>query len=91
MTKLEKDAILPPRKPKLYMFFSDKIFAQKTNVPDNLPEHLDNYQANIKFTCETNPEKFLYTKVCCNNNTITIKMQQKVKNTKLILKYFEEI
>ena len=35
MTKLEKEAILPPRKPKLYKRSVDDIFRRrKTNVPD---------------------------------------------------------
>ena len=41
MTKLEKGAILPPRKPKLCKSFVDDIFTRrKTNVPDQLLESL---------------------------------------------------
>ena len=57
MTKLEKDTILPPRKPKLYKCFVDDSFPRhKTNVSDKVLEILNNYAPGIKLTCETNPE-----------------------------------
>ena len=72
MTKLEKDAILPPRKPKLYKRFVDNIFTRrKANVPDQLLEFLNNYHPIIKLTDEINPEKFLDTKICYNNGSVT--------------------
>ena len=72
MTKLEKDAILPPRKPKLHKRFVDDIFTRrKANVPDQLLEFLNNYHPIIKLTYEINPEKFLDTKICYNNGSVT--------------------
>ena len=90
MTKLEKDAILPPRKPKLYKRYVDDIFIRrKTNVPDQLLELLNNYHPNIKLTFEIIPEKFLDTKICYNNNSITTKVHQRVtKLTNIGLQVF---
>ena len=89
-TKLEKDAILLPRKPKLYKRYVDDIFTRrKTNVPDQLLELLNNYHPNIKLTFEINPEKFLDTKICYNNNSITTKVHQRVtKLTNIGLQVF---
>ena len=48
MTKLEKDAILLPRKPQSYERSVDNIFTRlKTNVPDQLLEFLSNYYPKI--------------------------------------------
>ena len=94
MTKLEKEAILPPTKPKSYKRFVDNILTRrKTHVPDQLLEFLNNYHPNIKLTYESNHEKFLDTKICFSNNPITIKVHQGVTklNTTLVFKYYEEI
>ena len=81
ITKLEKDAILPPRKPKLYKRFADDIFTRrKANVPDQLLEFLNNYHPNIKLTYEINPEKFIDTKICYKNSSITIKVYRSITN-----------
>ena len=65
MTKHEKDAILPPRKPQSYERSVDNIFTRlKTNVPDQLLEFLSNYYFKIKLTCEIS--QFLDAKICCN-------------------------
>ena len=86
MTKLEKDAILPPRKPKLYKrFVGDTFKRRKTNTPDHLLEFLNNYHSNIKLTYEINPEKFLDTKICYNNSSIITKVHRGV--TKLTLQW----
>ena len=78
MTKLEKGAILPPRKQKLYKRFVDDIFTRrKTNVPDQLLEFLINYHPNIELTYEVNPEKFLDTK-SYNNSSNTNKVHRRV-------------
>ena len=78
MTRLEKDAILPPRKPKLYTCFVGDIFTRgKTNLPDKLLEFLDLYPS-IKLICEINPGKFLDTNICCNSSSITTKKHRKV-------------
>ena len=54
MTRIEKDAILPPKKTKLYKRFVGDIFTRcKTNVPDELLEFLNNYHPNIKLTYES--------------------------------------
>ena len=64
MTKLEKDAILPPRKSELYERFVDDIFTRrKAYVPDQLLEFLNNYHRNNKSTYEINLEKFRDTKM----------------------------
>ena len=36
MTKVEKDAILPPRKPKLYKRFVDDIFPSLSKTKDDI-------------------------------------------------------
>ena len=80
MTKLEKDAILPPRKPKLYKRFVDDIFTRhKTDVLDHLLEFL-NYHSNIKLTYEINPEKFLDTKICYNSSSLPPKCTKELQN-----------
>ena len=79
MRKLEKDATLPPRKPKLYKRFVDDIFTRrKTNVLDQLLDFFNNYHPNIKLTYEVNPEKFLDTKICYNNSSVITKIHQRV-------------
>ena len=79
MTKIEKDAIFPSRKPKLYKSSVDDIFIKrKTNLPDQLLKFLNNYHPNIKSTYEINPEKFLDTKICYNNSSIITKVHRRV-------------
>ena len=79
MTKVEKDAILPPRKPKLYKRFVDDIFPSlKANFADQLLEFFNNYHPNIKLTYKINPEKFLDTKICYNNSSITTKVYRRL-------------
>ena len=79
MTKHEKDAILPSRRAKLYKSLVDNNFAKrKTNFFDQLLEFLNNYHPNIKLTNEINPEKFLDTKICHNNSSVTTKVHQRV-------------
>ena len=86
MTKIEKDAILPPRKPKLYKRFVGDIFTRrKTNVPDQLLKFFNNYHPNIKLTYEINQVKFLDTKICYNNSSITTKVHRGV--TKLTMQW----
>ena len=78
MTKLEKDAVLPPRKPKLYKRLVEDIFTRrKTNVPDQLLEFLNNYHPNIKLTYEINSDKFLDAKICYKNSSITTKVHRR--------------
>ena len=77
MTKLEKDAILPPRKPKFYKRLVDDIFTRReTNFPDQLLEFLNNYYPSIILIYEMNPEKFLDTKICYNNGSIATKVHR---------------
>ena len=79
MTKLEKDAILPPRKPKFYKRLVDDIFTRReTNFPDQLLEFLNNYYPSIILIYEMNPEKFLDTKICYNNGSIATKVHRSV-------------
>ena len=78
MTKLEKDAVLPPRKPKLYKCLVENISTgRKTSVPDQLLEFLNNYHPNIKLTHEINPEKFLDAKICYKNSSVTTKVHRR--------------
>ena len=56
MIELEKDAILPPRKPKLHKCLVRNIFTRrKTNISDQLLEFLNNCHLD---TCEINSEVF---------------------------------
>ena len=80
MTEHEKDAILPSRRAKLCKSVVDNNFAKrKTNFLDQLLKFLNNYHPNIKLTYEINPEKFLDTKICYNNSSVTTKVHQRVK------------
>ena len=56
MIELEKDAILPPRKPKLHKCLVRNVFTRfKTNISDQLLEFLNNCHLD---TCEINSEVF---------------------------------
>ena len=82
MTKMEKEALLPPLKPTFYKRFVDDIITRrKLNAPDKLLEFLNSYHPNIKLTCEISPNKFLDTKINNTNNVITTEVYR--KKTKL--------
>ena len=75
MTKLEKDAILPPRKPKLFKRFVDNIFTRlRTNVPNQLLEFLNNYHVNkvhgrvTKLTPHWFTSEIQFTEICVELN-----------------------
>ena len=71
--KPEKEAILLPRKPKLYQRFVETIFTRReTNVPVQLLELFNNYHPKIKLKYEIDPEKFL------GNGSTTNKEHQRV-------------
>ena len=74
----------------MYKRFVDDIFARlKANIPDQLLEFLNNYYPKIKLTYEINPEKFLDTKICYNNSSVTTKVHRRV--TKLTPNWFLSI
>ena len=78
MTKMENEALIPPRKPKFYKRFVDDIITRRLrNQPDVLLDFLNNYHQNIKLTCEINPEKFLDTKLVKHNNIFTTEVFRK--------------
>ena len=70
MTKLELDALQPPRIPVFYKRYVDDIITRRLkNAPDQLFNYLNNYHPRIKLTVEINPVKFLDTKIICENGT----------------------
>ena len=68
MSKLEKE-VVTPEKPVFYKRYIDDIITRrKKNMPDALLTKIQNFHANIKFTVEVNPEKFLDTKLILNED-----------------------
>ena len=93
MNKLENDIVMPAT-PIFYKRYVDDIYVRrKKNTNDKLIENLNNYHNNIKFTIETNPNKFLDTEIIFNNNHLTTKVYQKVNkvpphwSSKIPIKY----
>ena len=67
-SKLEKE-VVTPEKPVFYKRYIDDIITRrKKNMPDALLTKIQNFHANIKFTVEVNPEKFLDTKLILNED-----------------------
>ena len=83
MTKMEKEAISPPREPVFYKRFLDDIIARRppNQLTDPLFEFLNNHHNNTKLTCRINSEKFLDTKLICLDNTFVTEVYR--KQTKL--------
>lgn len=68
MNKLE-NSVVKPENPKLYKRFVDDVYhRRKRGIKDMLLEKLNNFHPNIHFTVETNPTKFLDTKILRENN-----------------------
>jgi len=69
---------ISPTKPKFYKRFVDDIFTRRTkNIPDSLLQRLNTYHPNINFTCETNPDKFLDTRLIKSDNTYETSVYRK--------------
>ena len=68
LTKLEKDQVRP-LKPKFYCRFLDDVISRRLrNTHDSLFEKLSSYYEKINFSIETNPEKFLDTRLLLEND-----------------------
>ena len=81
MVKLENDIVVP-LKPKFYRRYVDDMFnRRKVNTKDILFESLNNYHPQIKLTIETNPKKFLDTKLILTNGIYNTMVHR--KSTKL--------
>ena len=77
LTKLEKDQG-NPLKPKFYRRFVDDVISRRLkNTHDCLSENLNSYQEKIKFTTETNPKKFLDTRLLLQNDIIKTEVYRK--------------
>ena len=70
LTKLEKDHVNPLKSKFYRRLVDDLISRQLKNTRDFLFEHLINYHEKIKFTIETNPKKFLDTRLLLENDII---------------------
>lgn len=82
MTKMETEALKPPRNRQFYKRFVDDIITKRfKNQPDTLFEFLNNYHPSIKLTIEVNPQKFLDTKIVLKNNSCQTEVFR--KETKL--------
>ena len=68
LSKLEKDQIVP-LKPKCQRRFVDNLIIRRLKL-NNIPE-------KIKFTIETNPQKFLDTRLLLINDIITTEIYRK--------------
>ena len=70
MNKVERDVIIPS-KPKFHKRYVDDTYnRRKRNQPDILLEKLNLYHPNLKLTIETNPSKFLDTKITRIENVL---------------------
>ena len=77
LTKLEKDQV-KPFKLKFYgRFVDDVISRQLKNTHDSLFEKLKNYHEKLNFTIETNPKKFLDTRLLLENDNIKTEVYRK--------------
>ena len=77
MNKVEREVVIPT-KPKFYKRYVDDTYnRRKRNQPDILLEKLNSYHPNLKFTIETNPSKFLDTKITRIENTLTFSVAPK--------------
>ena len=77
LTKLEKDQV-KPLKPKFYRRFVDDVISRRLkNTHDSLFEKLNNYHEKINFTIETNPRKFLDTRLLLENDNIKTEVYRK--------------
>ena len=77
LTKLEKDQV-KPLKPKFYRRFVDDVISRRLkNTHDSLFEKLNNYHEKINFTIETNPKKFLDTRLLLENDIIKTEVYRK--------------
>ena len=77
LTKLEKDQV-KPLKPKFYRRFVDDVISRRLkNTYDSLFEKLNNYHEKINFTIETNPKKFLDTRLLLENDIIKTEVYRK--------------
>ena len=70
LTKLEKDHVNPLKSKFYRRSVDDLISRQLKNTRDFLFEHLINYHEKIKLTIETNPKKFLDTRLLLENDII---------------------
>ena len=76
-TKLEKDQV-KPLKPNFYCRFVDDVISRRfKNTHDSLFENVNNYHEKINFTIETNPKKFLDTRLLLENDIIKTEVYQK--------------
>ena len=77
LSKLEKDQVVP-LKPKCQRRFVDNLIIRRLkNTYDSLFEKLNNTHEKIKFTIETNPQKFLDTRKLLMNDIITTDIYRK--------------
>ena len=70
LSRLKKDAIIPPKKPKLVKRFAEDIL---TTCKTNAPYRLLHFQL-----CERNSESFLDTRIYCSYASITTKLHWKI-------------
>ena len=77
MAKLEKDVLKPPLPIFYRRYVDDTYVRRKKDLPDKLFEDLNKYHENIKFTMETNPNKFLDTKISYNGNRMVTNVVSK--------------
>ena len=77
LTKLEKDQH-KPHKVKFYRRSVDDLISRRLkNTHDSLFENFNNYHEKIKFTIETNPKKFLDTRLLLENDIIKTEVYRK--------------
>ena len=80
LVKMEKDVVIPS-KPIFCRRFADDMYSRRKLRDNVLFDRLNSYYANIKFTIEVNPSKFLDTKLTTINDTYKFNVYR--KNTKL--------
>ena len=83
LIKLEKDQIKPLKANFCCRFVDDVIGRRLKNTHDSLFENLSNHLEKIKFTIETNQQKFLNTRILSENDIITTAVCRKVNKFSL--------
>ena len=78
MTKTERK-VVDPTKPQFYKRFVNDINKRYKDQPVNLFQVLNSNHANIKYTTEVNPDKFLDTKIIQNSGIVTPEVNRKYR------------
>ena len=78
MTETDRK-VVDPTKLQFYKRFVNDINKRYKDQPVNLFQALNSNHANIKYTTEVNPDKFLDTKIIQNSGIVTSEVNRKYR------------